>query len=71
MPSYVIEFNRRNQDRVVHEFDSLRDAVKYRLELERSRTDADIEIAALTSQSREALERTHSRYFTGREFCAS
>jgi hypothetical protein len=67
MPGYVVEFNRRTRKRRVQEFPDHREAMHKRLELEASRTDPDIEIAALISDSLETLERTHSRYFTGQE----
>ncbi|OBG89400.1 hypothetical protein A5699_14150 [Mycobacterium sp. E802] len=65
MPAFVIEFNRRTRTRRVHQFESSREAMAYRLQLERERQDHDIEIAALTSASIDSLQRTHSRYFTG------
>ena len=71
MPGYVIEFNRGTRDRRVREFTSAREAMKCRLELEEVRTDQDVEIAALFSKSLDALERTHSRYFTGRDLAAT
>lgn len=71
MPGYVIEFNRRTRERRVHEFEDHRDAMRYRLLLEGQRQDEDIEIAALISDSLEALQRTHSRYFTGKELASA
>ncbi|MGV9797746.1 hypothetical protein ACWDTP_06770 [Mycobacterium sp. NPDC003449] len=65
MPGFVIEFNRRTRNRRVHQFVSPREAMAYRLKLERERQDLDVEIAALTSGSIDSLRRTHSRYFTG------
>ncbi|WP_235681133.1 hypothetical protein [Tomitella gaofuii] len=44
-----------------------REAIEYRLRLEQNREDSNIEIVVLTSASLETLERTHSRYFTGKE----
>ncbi len=70
MLSFVIEFNRRTRERRVREFADSREAIRLRLRLEAERTDHDIEIAALTSQSIEALQRTHSRYFTGKELAS-
>ncbi|MET9200094.1 hypothetical protein [Gordonia sp. NPDC003585] len=67
MPGFVIEFNRKTRARRVREFETAREAMDYRLELERDRADGDVEIAALTSRSLESLERTHSRYFTGED----
>jgi hypothetical protein len=70
MPAFVIEFDRKTRARRVHTFDNARDAIDFRLRLEGERTNHDVEIAALFSKSRETLERTHSRYFTGRELDA-
>lgn len=67
MPVFVIEFDRKTRTRRVHEFSDPRDAIDFRLQLERTRTDENLEIAALISKSRATLERTHSRYFTGEE----
>lgn len=66
MPAYVIEFNRKTRARRVYQFDTPREAMDLRLQLERERVDHDIEIAALTSTSLQTLKRTHSRYFTGK-----
>ncbi|MCG7607485.1 hypothetical protein BA059_10970 [Mycolicibacterium sp. (ex Dasyatis americana)] len=70
MPGFVVEFNRRTRERRVREFDDPGDAMRMRLQLESERVDGDIEIAALTSKSLETLQRTHSRYFTGKELTA-
>jgi hypothetical protein len=70
MPGFVIEFNRRTRERRVREFADHADALRLRLQLEAERTDSDIEIAALISKSLETLQRTHSRYFTGKELAA-
>jgi hypothetical protein len=45
--------------------------MRYRLQLEAERVDEDVEIAALTSRSLESLQRTHSRYFTGKELATT
>jgi hypothetical protein len=68
--AFVIEFNRRTRERRVRKFDTHADAMRCRLELESQRVDKDIEIAALISKSLETLQRTHSRYFTGKELAA-
>ncbi|MED5814320.1 hypothetical protein VST63_18315 [Mycolicibacterium sp. 050232] len=70
MPGFVIEFNRRTRERRVRQFDDPSDAMRLRLQLESERVDHDIEIAALTSKSLETLQRTHSRYFSGKELTA-
>lgn len=71
MPGFVIEYNRRTRDRRVHEFVDPQEAMRYRLRLESERGDMDVEIVALTSRSLESLQRTHSRYFTGKELAAT
>ncbi|MFE4500171.1 hypothetical protein ACFRFQ_09915 [Rhodococcus sp. NPDC056743] len=71
MPNFVIEFNRKTRDRRVTQFEGTREAMLHRLELEGQRTDANLEIVALTSDSLEVLMQTHSRYFTGNELVAS
>ena len=65
MNGFVIEFNRRTRARRVFEFNSIRNAVAFRLQSERSRESEDVEVVALSSMSLESLKRTHSRYFTG------
>lgn len=70
MPGFLIEFNRRTRERRVREFVDHGEAMQLRLQLEATREDADIEIAALISPSLETLQRTHSRYFTGKELAA-
>lgn len=67
MPNFVIEFNRKTRVRRVTEFGDARNAMLRRLELERDRSDENVEIVALTSDSFESLMSTHSRYFTGDE----
>jgi hypothetical protein len=63
----VIEFDRGTGDRHVTEADTPRLAMELRLQLEAARVDESIEIACLSSNSLEALQRTHSRYFMGTE----
>ncbi len=67
MAAFVIEFNRRTRERRVREFNDHADAMRYRLRLESERVDGDVEIATLISKSLDSLQRTHSRYFTGKE----
>lgn len=70
MPGFVIQYHRPTGNRIVHEFlgeSGHRDALQYRLELEGQRLDADWEIASLNSDSLETLQKTHARYFIGRE----
>ncbi len=70
MPGYVIEYNRRTNERRITEFPTGGEAMEYRLKLDAERTDRNIEIAALVSSSLETLEQTHSRYFSGEELPA-
>lgn len=74
MAGFVIEYNRRTQDWSVTEFPSdtgHREALRLRLERERNRTDKDIEIVSLVSDSLQTIRKTHARYFVGRELVAS
>ena len=74
MAGFVIEYNRRTHDWSVTQFLSEtghRDALKLRLERERLRTNTDVEIVSLVSDSLETIQKTHARYFTGRELIAS
>lgn len=74
MPGFVIEYHRPSGDRRVHVFPGAtghREALEYRLALEVERTDRDWEIASLNSESLEVLERTHARYFQGRELLSA
>lgn len=50
--------------RRISEYDSSPDALKARYEAEdHFRGNPDVEVVALSAASREALEKTHSRYF--------
>jgi hypothetical protein len=44
--------------------------MEHRLKLEAERTNSDVEIVALISDSLDTLHQTHSRYFTGEELAA-
>lgn len=73
MPGFVIEYNRLSGERRVTEFpgeSGHRDALIRRLELERSRSSDDWEIASLNGDSLETVKKTHARYFEGRELLA-
>lgn len=68
MTGFVIEFNRRTRERRVTKFegpDGHLQALRRRIELEATRTDPNLEIASLTSDSLESVRHTHSRYFEG------
>ena len=70
MPGYLVIYNRKSRDWSVQEFegpDGHKLALLRRLELERDRTDEDVEIASLNSESLGTVKKTHSRYFEGRE----
>lgn len=65
MPGFLIEYQRLSGDVRVSEFATLRQATDQRLRLDRERaaSDSDMEYVAIGAASREALERSHSRYF--------
>lgn len=70
MPGYVIEYNRITGDRHVIEFPGAnghREALLERLKLEKVRPSRDWEIVSLNSDSLETVQKTHSRYFTGKQ----
>jgi hypothetical protein len=63
---FILSYHRRSGELTIEQFtgdDSVSRAASRRLELERERTDADVEIASLFSDSLESLQKTHSRYF--------
>lgn len=73
MTAFVIEYNRKTLDRIVTPFageGGRRASMRHRLELERDRTDTNVEIVSLVSDSIETIQQTHSRYFHGREIFA-
>jgi hypothetical protein len=64
--NFLVIFNRRTGASSVSEFPagSGREAIRQRFAVERRHHgDPDIEVVVLGSDSREELERTHSRYF--------
>jgi len=71
MRNFLVVYNRRTGENAVQEFPagSGREAIRERFVQERAhRGDPDIEVVVLGSDSREELEKTHSRYFrTARE----
>ena len=70
MAGFLVIYNRKTRDWSVQTFegpDGHKDALLRRLELERDRTNSDVEIASLNSDSLETVKRTHSRYFEGLE----
>lgn len=71
MPGFVIEYNRRTGEWRADQFAAPQDALTERLRREVLRTDPDIEIASLNSDSLETVKHTHSRYFQGNEFVSA
>jgi hypothetical protein len=74
MAGYLIEYNRRTGDWKVQEFQGPtghQDALRARLDKERSRIDADVEIASINGENLETVKKTHSRYFEGRELLSA
>jgi hypothetical protein len=68
MAGFLVIYNRKSRDWSVQEFegpDGHKSALLRRLELEHNRTDADVEIASLNSDSLSTVMKTHSRYFEG------
>jgi hypothetical protein len=68
MAGFLVIYNRKSREWSVEEFDGPdghKAALLRRLELEHDRTDPDVEIASLNSDSLETVKKTHSRYFEG------
>jgi hypothetical protein len=66
MRNFLVVYNRRTGERTVEEFPEGcgREAIRHRFMAEREHNgDTDIEVVVLSSNSREELEKTHSRYF--------
>lgn len=64
MSSFLIKYHRRSGHLVLEKFESLVEATKRRLELDKENNDPDLEIVAVASQSEENLRESHSRYFS-------
>lgn len=64
MTAYLIKYQRRTGVMDLKQFDSLRDATRERLKLDRLNTDPDLEIVAVASASEAHLRVSHSRYFS-------
>ena len=67
MTSFLLQFNRKSRELKVEEFEGRagqRSALRRRLELEKRRTDRNIEIVSINADSLEDVKVTHSRYFT-------
>lgn len=63
MTSFLIEYNRRSGEVDVTEYESSSEAARGRIAKSKTRTNRDIEVVAVKSQSYEDLRRSHSRYF--------
>lgn len=63
MPGFVIEYHRTTGEMNCSEFDSLIDATRERFRLDKLRVSDDIEVVAVSARDRDAVERSHSRYF--------
>ncbi|QRQ65175.1 hypothetical protein [Corynebacterium kroppenstedtii] len=63
MPGFLIEYHRKRGNVKVERFASLIEAVEERLRRDQQNFDEDLEIVTVASQSREQLEKSHSRYF--------
>lgn len=69
MAGFVIEYNRKTGERRLSEFygeDGHREAMRYRLKLERERRSREWEIVSLNSDSVATIKKTHARYFQSR-----
>lgn len=64
MSSFLIKYHRRSGKLALEKFESLVEATKRRLELDKENNDPDLEIVAVASQSEENLRQSHSRYFS-------
>lgn len=65
MPHFLVVFD-RPQGRILREeaYDDEREALAERFRSEKQhRSNADIEVVVLSAASRDALRRTHARYF--------
>ena len=65
MPAFLIEYHRKKGTVRCKKFDSLSEATRERLRLDRSNADPDVEIVAVARASEENLRQSHSRYFSG------
>ena len=65
MKYFLIKYNRRTGEHELKDFGARRgEAMSARFKLERKlRSRPEMEIVVLSSDSRESIERTHSRYF--------
>ena len=65
MPAFLIEYHRKKGTVRCKKFDSLVEATRVRIRLDRMNTDPDLEIVAVASANEENLRWSHSRYFSG------
>lgn len=74
MAGFTIQYNKKTQDRMVEVFEGAtghRAAMKRRLELEKIALGKDWEIVSINADSLGSIQRSHSRYFHGREVHSS
>ena len=75
MEGILIKYNRKNGDRIVHEFKGASgsmDAMKTKLFADSiSSPEDDWEVVVIGSDSLSTVKRTHSRYFSGNDITAS
>lgn len=64
MPAYLITYKRRSGHIDFRKFESLQDATRERLRLDRLNNDPDLEIVAVASDSEANFRQSHSRYFS-------
>ncbi|GAA1471008.1 hypothetical protein CFELI_14000 [Corynebacterium felinum] len=65
MSAFLIKYHRLMGTVQCEKYDSLSEATRERLRLDKFNTDPDLEIVAVASASEENLRRSHSRYFSG------
>lgn len=66
MPAFLINYDRRRGSVDYTRFDSLVEATRERLRLDRENFDPNREIVAVASMSEQHLRNSHSRYFSSR-----
>lgn len=62
---FLVVYHRKTGAVEVTKFDEFHDAFAERLRLERERTDPDVEIVVIRTDSIDTLQDLHSRYFMG------
>lgn len=65
MAAYLIQYSRSTGEVVFARYESLADATRERLRLDKLNDDPDKEIVSVSAQDEESLRQSHSRYFSG------